>query len=55
MNEAKEIFSFILKHADLIKLLADAVQGGVQHEHLLTAIKREMTLASDALARVEME
>lgn len=54
MKEAAAVFEFLNSHAGLIQLLADAVAGGVQHDHLLEAIKREMTLASDALARKEL-
>lgn len=55
MTKAIQIFEFLSKHASLVELLMNAVSGGVQHEHLITAIKREMTLASDAIARAELK
>lgn len=48
------VFQFLMEHADLIKLLFDAISSGVPKEKLVEQIKKEMVEASDAAMRAAL-
>jgi len=42
-----EVLTFLLKHLDIIELLREALDGGVEREALKAAIQKEMVQAAD--------
>lgn len=54
MSALEQLFSLLAKHAPLISLLFEAIDGGVSHDSLVKAIKAEMTAASDELMKREL-
>lgn len=54
MSALEQLFSLLAKHAPLVSLLFEAIDGGVSHDSLVKAIKAEMTAASDELMKREL-
>lgn len=54
MTALAEIAGFLLEHADLIQLVAQALEGGAPKDALMEAIRKEMVAAADAQMKLEL-
>ncbi len=46
---------FLLKHADLVNAVMEAIEGGASKEEMLKAIRASMVAASDAEMQRELK
>lgn len=54
MDAIAKIAGFLLEHADLIGLIMNAVEAGMEKETLMNAVKAAMVAASDAEMKREL-
>lgn len=50
-----DILAFLASHADLVILIKDAIENGVDKDHLVGLVKTAMTLASDIQMKAELK